>query len=211
MEQRNLERFRKPVILVHWLAAISFAVLLVTGALMFFRLTDINGGKQIRIVHEVAAAFFVITAALFTISDPKAALSFLKTAFRWDSDDRAWIRGSASFYSGGKATMPSQSFINADQKLWQAVVIVTSAVFMLTGSLLWFFKFKIPLALYQWVSLAHAAAFVVVSLMFLLHLYLTTLHPAFEESLSSMVDGKVSASYARKRYGKWYDEKTGKE
>ena len=211
MEQRKVERFRKRVILIHWLEAVSFAILLVTGALMFFHLTDINGGKQIRIIHQVAAVFFVMIPIIFTLFDPKAAMSFLKVAFRWDPDDRAWLRGAVSLYFGRKVKMPPQGYINGDQKLWQLVVIVTGLVFILTGSLLWFFKFKIPLVLYEWVSLTHAMAFVVISLMFFMHLYLTTLHPAFEESLSSMVDGNVSASYAREHFGKWYDKKTDTE
>lgn len=107
--------------------------------------------------------------------------------------------------------MPPQGYLNGDQKLWQLVVIITGLLFMLPGILLWFFKFKIPVVLYQWVSLTHAVSFVVSLFMFLVHLYLTMLHPAFEESLSSMVDGKISESYARTHYSKWHDEKTKTE
>ena len=211
MEQRTIERFRKRVILIHWLQAASFAVMLITGAIMFFDLTSMSGGHQIRTIHKAAAVFFAIVPVLYSLFDPKATMSFLKEAFRWDRDDVAWLRASASFYFGRKVQMPPQGYINGDQKLWQLVVIVTGLVFALTGILLWFFKLKMPLVLYQWVSLSHATAFVVVLFMFLVHFYLTTLHPGFEESLSSMVDGKVSSSYARNHYSKWYDEQPGAE
>ena len=211
MEQRTIERFRKRVILIHWLQAASFAVLLITGTIMFFDLTGINGGHQIRTIHKVAAVSFAIMPVLYSLFDPKAAMSFLKEAFRWDRDARSWLRVAVSLYFGRKAQMPPQGYINGDQKLWQLVVIVTGLVFTVTGILLWFFKLKMPLVLYQWVSLSHATAFVVVSFMFLVHFYLTTLHPGFEESLSSMVDGKVSPSYARNHYNKWYDEKPNAE
>ena len=211
MEQRRVERFRKRVILVHWLQATSFAVLLTTGVVMFFDLTDIGGGTLIRTIHQAAALVFVIVPITFMIFDPKTAMSFVKTAFRWDRDDRAWLRGAVGFYFGRKVKMPPQGYINGDQKLWQLIVIITGSVFVLTGILMWFFKFKIPLELYQWVLLIHAVAFVVISVMFLVHLYLIMLHPAFEESLSSMVTGKVSASYAQNHYGKWYDKKTNEE
>ena len=46
-------------------------------------------------------------------------------------------------------------------------------------------------------------AFVVVAVIFLAHFYLRTLHPNFPESLASMLDGKVSESYARDHYSKW--------
>ncbi len=211
MGQRTIERFRKRVILIHWLQAASFAVLLITGAIMFFDLTGINGGHQIRTIHKVAAVSFAIMPVLYSLFDPKAAMSFLKEALRWDHDARSWLRASVSFYFGRKVQMPPQGYINGDQKLWQLVVIVTGLVFTVTGILLWFFKLKMPLGLYQWVSLTHEIAFVVVSFMFLVHFYLTTLHPGFEESLSSMVDGKVSSSYARNHYSKWYGEKPGEE
>ncbi len=211
MEQRTIERFRKRVILIHWLQAASFAVLLISGAIMFFDLTDIDGGQQIRVIHKISAVSFVIMPVLYSLFDPKAAMSFLKEAFRWDGDARSWLRRSVSFYFGRKVQMPPQGYINGDQKLWQLVVIVNGLVFALTGILLWFFKLKIPLVLYQWVSLTHGVAFVVVSFMFLVHFYLTVLHPGFEESLGSMVDGKVSSSYARKNFSKWYEEQPDEE
>ncbi len=207
-EQRTVERFRKQTILVHWLHATSSAVLLVTGAIMFFDLAGMSGGQQIRIIHKTAAVFFVMVPVLFAVFDPKAALSFLKEAFRWDRDNLAWLKIAISFYFGLKAEMPPQGYINGDQKLWQLIVMVTGVVFAITGILLWFFKLKMPLVLYQGILLTHAFSFVIVSFMFLVHLYLTTLYPKFEESLSSMVDGKVSESYAQEHYEKWYDEKT---
>jgi len=104
--------------------------------------------------------------------------------------------------------MPPQGYINGDQKLWQLIVIVAGPVLAFSGALMWLFKLKLPLVLYHWVRLAHGTAFLVVSVMFLAHFYLSTLHPRFEESLASMLDGKVSPSYARDHYIKWYDEKT---
>ncbi len=211
MEQRTIERFRKRSILIHWLQAASFAVLLITGAIMFFDLTGIDGGQQIMTIHKVSAVAFAIMPLVYTLVDPKAAISFLKEAFRWDSDARSWLRRSLSFYFGRKVQMPPQGYINGDQKLWQLVVIVSGLIFALTGILLWFFKFKMPQELYQWVSLTHGVAFVVVSFMFLVHFYLTVLHPGFQESLGAMVDGKVSSAFARKNYSKWYDEQPEEE
>jgi formate dehydrogenase subunit gamma len=211
MEQRTVERFRRRVILIHWVNAASFAVLLITGALMFFDLTSFSGGHQIRTIHRVASVFFVIVPILYSVFDPPAVISFLKEAFRWDRDGLAWLKASVPFYFGRKVQMPPQGFINGDQKLWQLVVIVTALGFTLTGMMLWFFKLKIPLVLYQWLLLTHTTAFVVVSFMFIVHFYLRTLHPSFEESLSSMLDGKISSPYAREHYGKWYTGKTGAE
>ena len=207
MEQRTVLRFRKRAILVHWLHFVPFVVLLVTGALMFFDATGMSGGRQVRVVHQFAAAFYVVVPVFYAIVDPKGAMSFLKLTFQWERSDLAWLRASLGFYFGRKAQMPPQGYLNGDQRLWQLIVVVSGAVFVLTGTLQWFFKLKIPLEFYQWVTLSHAAAFVVILVAFFAHLYLTTLHTAFEESLSAMLDGKVSPSYARDRYGKWYESK----
>ena len=211
MMQRTVERFRKRVILIHWLHASSFFVLLITGALMFFNLTDFNGGQQIRFVHKIAAGFFVIVPAIFSLAHPKTALSFLKDGFRWERDDITWLKLSLGYYFGAQKKMPLQDRINGDQKLWQLMSIISGIVFTTTGITLWFFKMEIPVLLYQWVLLVHAAAFIVAMVFFLIHFYLRTLYPGFEESLSSMLDGRVSESYARKNYSKWYDNIMGKK
>jgi len=174
---------------------------------MFFDLEGMSGGHQIRTIHKTAAVFFVIWPIAFSLFDPKAALGFLEEAFRWSRDDLAWLQASASYYSGRKVQVPPQGYVNGDQRLWQLVVFVTGSVFIATGVLLWFFRLKMPLTLYQGILVTHATAFVIVSVMFLVHFYLTTLQPGFEESLSSMVDGKISPSFAREHYGKWYSGK----
>lgn len=146
---------------------------------------------------------------MYLLLDHKAAAGFLYETFCWDHDDTAWLKLSLSHYFGSQEQMPPQDRINGDQKLWQLVVFITGTVLIATGVLQWFFRPKIPIELYQWVLLAHAAAFVVVSILFPVHFYLRTLHPFFDESLSSMLDGKVSESYARKHYPKWLEKIVG--
>lgn len=211
MEQRTVARFRKRVIWVHWLHTVIFAVMLITGALIFFDLTGLSGGQMVRLIHRIMAVFFVAAPVLYSLFDPGSALSFLKEAFLWNRDDLAWTKSAVSYYFGGREQMPAQDRINGDQKLWQLIVIITGVVFVTTGIILWFFKFKIPQVSYQWVLFTHATAFGVVSVMFLWHFYVASFHPRFEESLSSMLDGKISQPYAREHYSKWYDRKTGEK
>ncbi len=211
MEQRTIVRFRKQALIIHWLHAVSFIVLLVTGALMFFDLTDFNGGHEIRTIHRIASISFGIVPVAYSLFDPKGMINFFKESFRWNAETRAWLKTSMRFYFGRKVQIPQQGYINGDQRLWQLAVLATGLVFAMTGILMWFFKLSMPWMLYQWILLVHAAAFVFISFMFLVHLYLTTLHRKLDESLSSMIDGKVSESYARENHGKWYQEKTAQE
>jgi formate dehydrogenase gamma subunit len=206
MEQRTLERFRKSTIGMHWLHTALFFVMLITGALMFFPLTGLSGGRHVRTVHRITAVLLMAAPALYALFDPRAALRFLAEACRWDRADIVWLKRSLSYYFGGAVQMPPQGRINGDQRLWQLAVILTGGVLALTGVILWFFKLKVPADLYAVVLLTHAGAFVVIALMFPVHFYVRTLHPFFEESLSSMLDGKVSSAYAARHYPKWRDE-----
>jgi formate dehydrogenase gamma subunit len=79
-------------------------------------------------------------------------------------------------------------------------------IFVLTGVPLWFFKYAMPLAVYQWALSVHAMAFIAVFGFFLLHIYLGVFHPRFKESLRSMLDGRISPGYAKKHYPKWYEK-----
>ena len=208
---RSVVRFRVSVILVHWFHALSFAVMLVTGAIMFYDLTGMDGGRLVRTIHKACAVTFMAGPVIFSLIDPLAALGFLKEAFLWDRDDLAWLRSSMGFYFGRRTEMPRQGYLNGDQRLWQLVTAVTGTVFGVTGILMWFFKLKMSWGLYQGILLAHAASFALAAAMFLLHLYLAVLHPRFEESLSSMVDGKISPTYAREHYAKWYELGSGEK
>jgi formate dehydrogenase subunit gamma len=210
MGQRTLRRFRNSTIAIHWTHTVLFFVMLITGALMFFPLTGPVGGRQIRAVHRMTAVLLVAAPVLYALFDPGAALRFLAEACRWDRDDLRWLKASLRYYFGGPAPLPPRGRINGDQKLWQLVVILAGGVFTATGVLLWFFKLKVPTELYAAVLLAHAGAFVAVSLMFPVHFYLRTLHPLFEESLSSMLDGKVSSAYAGRHYPEWRDQIVGR-
>jgi formate dehydrogenase subunit gamma len=209
MQVRSVRRFRTRVIWIHWLHMTAFAMLAISGCLMFFHAINFGNGTQIRMLHRAAAAFFVVIPIGYSIMDPTSSMAFLKEAFGWSLDDVTWLKASLSYYFHSRKKMPPQGRINGDQKLWQLVVILTSFILIISGIFLWFFKFKIPRLIYQGFLLSHSAAFVVVLVMFFWHFYLRSLHPEFEESLSSMIDGKVSESYAAEHYSKWYNTKTG--
>ena len=178
---------------------------------MFFDLAGMDGGVRIRTIHRIAAVFFMLLPVLYLLFDPKSVIGFLREAFIWDRDALVWLKKSFGYYFLEKRQMPPQGYLNGDQKLWQLIVTVTSLLLVATGILLWFFKLKLSLVFYQWILLTHATSFVIVLFMFPVHFYLTTLYPGFDESLSSMIDGKISEFYAREHHIKWLKEKTGEE
>jgi formate dehydrogenase subunit gamma len=184
--------------------------LIVTGGVLFLPGLGPVGGGAIGIIHRIAVVIFVVVPVLHALYEPKTALGFVKDALAWTKDDLKWFLAAPGYYFGGpEEKMPAQDRVNAGQKLWELVILATGAVFLATGSVLWFFRWSVPIPVYQWTLFVHGIAFVIVLVMFLVHLYLAVLHPRFRESLRSMLDGRVSPSYAKRHYRRWYDRITG--
>ena len=96
--------------------------------------------------------------------------------------------------------------IGADRCRHKWVIVGFGILFLISGCLMWFFKGILPPGVFEWSVIAHDVAFILAFLMLLVHVYLGIIHPRMTESLRSMWDGKISKSYARHHYGKWYDE-----
>jgi len=207
MEDRTIERYVKRTLLLHWVHSASFIILTVTGAIMFLPGIGPLGGRSIGIVHRIGVVIFVAVPVLHSFREPKTAIGFVKEALAWGKNDLKWLLAAPGYYFGGpEEKMPAQDRVNAGQRLWELVTIVTGAVFLATGTILWFFRWGVPIHVYQWTLFIHGIAFVIVLVMFLLHLYMGVLHPRFRESLRSMLDGRVSPSYAKRHYRRWYDK-----
>ena len=144
--------------------------------------------------------------------DPKKAWHFVKECFIWGVEDIQWVNKAPDYYFGGdEEKMLPQGHINTGQKMWQFIVVCTGVVFLLTGTIMWFFKGIVAPALFQWCVIFHDIAFILVFLMLLVHIYLGVLHPRMTESFRSMIDGKISKKYAKDHYGKWYEEIAARE
>ena len=206
-EARTVERFKKRTIWFHWIHTTAFLVLLVTGAILF--LPGLGGpaaGGITRFIHRIAVVFFVGAPIVYFIISPKMSWHFIKETLSWGKDDIQWISRAPDYYLGGdEEKMPPQGHVNTGQKMWQLVVLGTGILFVVTGILMWFFKDTLSPAVFEWSVIVHDIAFIVALLMVLVHVYLGIIHPRMTESLRSMWDGKISRTYARSHYGKWYD------
>jgi formate dehydrogenase subunit gamma len=207
MEERTVLRYRKRTVVLHWVHTLAFLILVVTGGIMFFRGSGFVNYLPVANLHRAAAVLFVAIPVIFSFIEPVSTAGFIKETFRWNKDDLKWWAAVPGYYFGGsEEKMPPQGHLNTGQKLWQLTVVVTGILFVITGIILWFFKFSVPVPVYQWIFLAHGIFFVIVFLMFLLHVYMGVFHPRFKEALGSILDGKISPAYARKHFRKWYDK-----
>jgi formate dehydrogenase subunit gamma len=207
-EARVVERFKKRTIWFHWIHTASFLVLLVTGAILFLPgLGGAAAGGLTRSIHRIAVVFFVGAPVVYFILNPRMSLHFIKETLTWGQSDFQWLRSAPDYYFGGSEDkMPPQGHVNTGQKMWQLVVLVTGVLFLLSGIFMWFLKDTLSPGVFQWFVIVHDIAFILALLMLLVHVYLGIIHPRMTESLRSMWDGKISKTYARSHYGKWYDE-----
>lgn len=207
-EERVVERFKKRTIWFHWIHTAAFLVLLITGAILFLPgLGAPAAGGLTRFIHRIAVVFFVGAPIIYFIINPRISLHFIKETLTWGKSDFQWLCLAPDYYFGGsEEKMMPQGHVNTGQKMWQFIVLVTGILFLISGIFLWFLKDVLSPGFFEWSVIVHDVAFILALLMLLVHVYLGVIHPRMTESLHSMWDGKISKSYAKNHYGKWYDE-----
>ena len=209
MEQ-EVERYRRPTRILHWIHAGAFAVLFLTGLILFIpALGFLAQDSWSRVLHRVAAVLFVVAPLIYIPLNWRATWRGVKEAFNWGEDDLGWAAAAPRYYFlCDEEAMPPQEHMNTGQKLWWLLVIVFGVVFLITGFIMWVFKAIAPAGLLQWSVLIHDLAFIAIGPMFLVHLYLSLMHPLMRPlgtgAWSSMWRGKVSVDYARTHHAKWY-------
>ena len=204
----QVEKYRKPIRILHWIHTGAFVLLFLTGLVLFIPgLGFLAEDSWTRVIHRIGAAIFIIIPLIYLIVNPKSAIHGLKMAFSWGSDDIGWLKALPTYYfKGDESKMPPQGEMNTGQKLWWLVVVVFGVLFVITGLIMWFGKTSAPPALLQWMTFIHDVSFIVAGAMFFVHIYNAVFHPLFNEAWGAMTGGKISAEYAKKHHAKWYAE-----
>ena len=206
--QQEVERYQKPIRVLHWVHAAAFVILFITGLLLFIPgISVLAQDSWSRVIHRVAALVFIVAPLIYLPLSWKSSLKGIKEAFTWSSEDMGWLKAAPGYYFLGKEKgMPPQGHMNTGQKMWWFIVIVFGIIFVITGIIMYAFKEVAAPGLLQWMVFFHDIAFIVSGAMLLVHIYLGVFHPMMRESWGSMASGKVSAEYAKSHHGKWYDE-----
>ena len=206
--QHEVERYRKPTRVLHWIHSGSFVILFLTGLILFIpQLAFLAEDSWTRLLHRIAAVIFVVIPLVYLLTNWKASWKSIKEAFSWGGEDIGWMKAAPRYYFlNDEKAMPPQPHMNTGQKMWWFMVIVFGIIFVITGLIMWFFKTIAPAGLLQWTVFVHDIAFIVTGAMLFVHIYLGVLHPLMTEAWNSMARGKVSVEYAKSHHGKWYEE-----
>ncbi|MFC2016969.1 formate dehydrogenase subunit gamma [Chloroflexota bacterium] len=209
---QEVERYRKPTRILHWIHAGAFVVLFLTGLVLFVPgLSALAQDSWTRVLHRIAAVLFVVAPLIYIPMNWKTTLRGIKDAFTWGAEDIAWLKAAPRYYFlCDEEAMPPQEHMNAGQKMWWFMVLVFGLVFIITGLIMWAFKAVAPAALLQWMVFIHDVSFIATGAMFFVHIYMSVVHPLVRPlrtgSWGSMMGrGKISAEYAKSHYGKWYE------
>lgn len=210
-DDRPLIRFTRMQRWVHWVAAIAFVALALSGVVIAY-------GKNILLPwmgHDVFAALAMgskwlhnIAGPVFVIASVVMFLTYLRhNVFR--REDWMWLRQLGGLRDGSHPPAP---YFNAGEKLWFWIGVTALGLLMaVTGLMLNFPYFGdvgavSALTRYQlqWAQVLHllgAAAYIALGLG---HVYLGTL--GSPEAWRAMAHGPVDPAWARLHHRLWYDE-----
>ncbi len=207
-----IERYSKSTRTLHWVHTAAFIILFLTGLIIFTPfLAFLGQDSWTRLIHRVAAIIFVIGPLIFFLVRWKSAVKGVFEAFKWGKKDIGWLLAAPRYYFlNDEKAMPPQGHMNTGQKMWWLMVLICGAIFIITGAIMWFARAQAPEWILQWSLILHDLAFLATGAMFLVHVYLSVIHPLMRPlhtgAWSSMYRGRVSYDYARSHHAEWYAE-----
>ena len=166
---------------LHWLAALSFSLLVITGLMVVFG-KFIGGGPLVmsgRSVHLIAAIVFCLSAAgLFLI--------WLKDMLPMPHDI-LWLLIMGGYLSKKKKPVPAGKF-NAGQKVWFWLATVGGGIMAWSGYTL--YSFAAPADQIRQMAILHNLLAAGLVAFFIIHLYMSLF--AVKGAISSMLTGYKS-------------------
>ncbi|MCL6520943.1 MAG: cytochrome b/b6 domain-containing protein [Firmicutes bacterium] len=190
----------------HWTYAAAFLVLLATGLTFFVPALAPWNGPATRLVHRIAALVLMLSGLSYALLDGREFLVDLRQMLHWPREDWRWMKAGPAFYTTARGELPPQGRYNAGQKLNLWIQMVAFVLFAATGLVMWFGRGSVSQELFRWMVVGHDLAFILASGMFLLHLYLSLVHPYTRSSLEAMKTGSVSLAYAAQEHPLWLEE-----
>ena len=201
---RRIVRYAAGTRINHWIVAISFVLLALSGLALFhpaaFWLTALfGGGPWTRILHPFIGCFMV------------AAFIFL-AAKLWKDNylqqrDWVWLRNIQDVVNNREEHLPEVGRYNAGQKLLFFTILACLIGLLLSGIIIWrqYFSFYFPIGLIRFGALLHALCGFVLICAIIVHIYAAIW---VKGSIPAMTRGTVSPGWAWKHHRAWFREIT---
>jgi formate dehydrogenase subunit gamma len=195
----NVVRYATVTRINHWITAICFVLLTLSGLSMFhpifFFLSALFGGGQwTRAVHPWIGIVLVLSYAGLVVQ-------FWRDNF-WTRDDTAWLRKFNLVLVNDEEGVPEVGQFNAGQKFvfWAMALLIP--VLLFTGLVIWevYFGAFTPLVVQRVAVLIHSLAAIAAILIWIVHVYAGIW---VRGSLRAMTRGDVTPGWAWRHHRKW--------
>jgi len=191
--------------LLHWITAILFILLGITGLSIFYGrrlLIPLLGHQAFSLYLSGAKFVHNLIGPLFIACLVVMGLTWFRDNL-WRKTDWQWLRSFGGLFGGGH---PHAGRMNAGETLWFWLLMVMGTVVSVTGLILDLPLFGLEREILQLSHLLHLVATLVVMAAALGHIYIGTL--GTEGALEGMVTGEVDLSWARQHHDLWLEEIT---
>ncbi|MFC2971161.1 formate dehydrogenase subunit gamma [Azotobacter bryophylli] len=191
----------------HWIVAICFVLLSLSGLALFhplfFDLTGLFMGPiGTRIVHPFIGVFMTVFFAI------QAVRYMASNLFR--RHDLQWLRQIDDVLANRDERLPPVGKNNAGQKLVYWIFLFCVPVLLVSGVIVWqpYFAMDMPRQLLRWAVLVHAYVAFLAIVTLIIHIYSAIW---VKGSIRAMTRGWVSRAWARHHHSLWYEEITRDE
>jgi formate dehydrogenase subunit gamma len=203
----NLLRYSLLERVMHWVAAISYSYVLLTGLAfysphLYWIATVLGGAPTSRFWHPWIALVFMGTLAWML----RAWIGDMRIT----GVDKAWGKAMRQYVENHDEDLPPIDRFNLGQKYFFWAMVVAGAVLLVSGAVLWMPEL-LPWSLrglrYAAILLHVVSALVTIGA-FIIHVYMGT--AVVRGGFTSIIRGEVSPEWAKTHHRLWYYRVTGK-
>src|ERR1700689_1571495 len=200
----RIVRYGAAVRITHWIVAISFVLLALSGLALFhpalFWLTVLfGGGPWTRILHPFIGC--VMVAAFFLLALKLWRDNYLQRA------DWIWLRNMKDVVQNREENLPEVGRYNGGQKLLFFTIVVCLIGLLPSGIVIWrsYFSAYFSVDIIRVAALLHAFLAFVLICTIIVHIYAAIW---VKGSIRAMTQGWVSPGWAWKHHRAWFREVT---
>jgi len=206
---QKIERFTGFERFVHWMTAVSFIVLGLTGLNIRFGrsiLMPLLGEDGFAAVSQLGKTLHNFTSFAFIAGLVLMLLIWIRYNFPAKGDG-AWIAAGGGILK--KGVHPPAGKFNAGQKLIFWAVILLGGAIAVTGIIMMFPFYFASMSGMQLATFLHSVLAILLIGVILAHIYIGTL--GMQGAFDAMGSGQVDLNWAKEHHSRWVDEMQGRK